>query len=233
MDTTSDELFSSIESRPDLNCMNSPTSIAPEIDSASHLEIPVGLEVRGQNGRVAASVRRVNAGFIQLSSPVYLLKDTRLYVIFDRQRIEIEVVYCKPESSDRYLIGARMNPEPNGSMRREPRLPLDLAAKVTAAHLTAPITSRVVDMSRNGMGLTLPFELPVGTSVSVELRYGIAIGEVRHCTEKSPGVWRVGLWMEEFVPRHEITAPLQRTEETLESAVPKFMDRIKNLFRHS
>lgn len=166
--------------------------------------IPVELDLREGHGQtVSAHLVQVNTGFFQLSSPVFLQSNTIIDIIFDRQRLEVEVVFCKADDRNGYAVGARLMPGVNGEIRREPRIPIEINARLTTADLPGSIPAKLVDISRSGLGLRVPRDIPPGVGVIVELQSGIAFGEVRHSSKKGKDSWRVGLSLDEFISRRE------------------------------
>lgn len=166
--------------------------------------IPVDLDLREGTGEtVSAHLIQVNTGFFQLSSPVFLQNNTLIDIIFDRKRLEVEVVFCKSDDRNKYVVGARLMVGANGEIRREPRIPIEIGARVTTSDLPGSFPAKVVDISRSGLGLKVPRNIAVGVGVIVELNSGIAFGEVRHCSKKTKDTWRVGLSLDEFISRRD------------------------------
>lgn len=185
--------------------MTSSSSIYRSKVGAS-FNIPVDLDLRdGNDELVSAHLLQVNTGFFQLSSPVYLQSNTVIDIYFDRQPFEVEVVFCKADDRDGYAVGARLMAGLNGEARREPRIPVEISARVTTSGSPGSIPAKVVDISRSGLGLKLSRSIPVGSGAIVELQSGIAFGEVRHCSLKAKDTWRVGLSLDEFISNRNQT----------------------------
>lgn len=162
--------------------------------------IPVDLDLReGKGQTVPAHLIQVNTGFFQLSSPVFLQSNTLIDIMFDRQRLEVEVVFCKSDDRSGYVVGARLLAGLNGEIRREPRIPIEISARLTTSDLPGSMPAKVVDISRSGLGLKVPRNIPMGVGVIVELQSGIAFGEVRHCSNQGKDTWRIGLSLDEFI----------------------------------
>ncbi len=166
--------------------------------------IPVDLDLReGKSSTISGHLLHVNTGFFQISSPVYLQSSTIIDILFQRQRLEVEVVFCKADDHSGYTVGARLMAGLNGETRREPRIPIEISARLSTPDSPDAIPAKVVDLSRSGLGLKVPRPLHQGTGVVVQLQSGIAFGEVRHCTQKSKDVWNVGLSLDEFISNHD------------------------------
>ena len=52
---------------------------------------------------------------------------------------------------------------------------------------------KIVDVSRNGLGLVAPKAIMPGTLVRVRIKDSVELGEVRHCQERAPNEYRIGL----------------------------------------
>ena len=172
--------------------------------AGASFNIPVELDLReGKRKPIPAHLMKVNTGFFQLSSPVFLQSNTTIDILFDRQRLEVEVVFCKADDRDGYAVGARLMPGLNGEIRREPRVPVEISARVTSSDLPISIPAKLVDISRSGLGLRMSRCVPVGSGAVVELPGGIAFGEVRHCTLQAKETWRIGLSLDEFISNRD------------------------------
>lgn len=166
--------------------------------------IPVHLDLREGSGKtVAGHLIQVNTGFFQVSVPVFLQSSTVIDIVFDRQRLEVEVVFCKADDRNGYVVGARLMAGLNGEIRREPRIPVEIAARVTTSDMPGSVPGKLVDISRSGLGLKVPRNIPTNTGVIVELHSGIAFGEVRHCSKSGKDMWRVGLSLDEFISNRD------------------------------
>ena len=193
--------------------------------------IPVDLDLHeGKGNTVAAHLLHVNTGFFQLSSPVYLQSSTTIDVIFGRQRLEVEVVFCKSDDRNGYTVGARLRAGLNGEIRREPRIPIEINGRLTTPDSSDSFPAKIVDLSRSGLGLKVSRPIPQGTGVIVEVQNGIAFGEVRHCTPKGKE-WRVGLSLEEFISHHDrVIKPAAPLTESAKTGSLPFVDVLKKLF---
>lgn len=198
----------------------------------ANFNIPVALDLREGSGEtVSAHLIQVNTGFFQLSSPVFLQSNTVIDIIFDRKRLEVEVVFCKSDERHGYIVGARLMAGLNGEIRREPRIPIEISARVTTSNMPGSMPAKLVDISRSGLGLRVPQNIPTGIGVIVELNSGIAFGEVRHCSKKGKDTWRVGLSLDEFISRHDQEKKSSSPSgESSESKSLPFIGLLKRLF---
>lgn len=180
---------------------------------AAEFSIPVSLRlVEEMQEQVRAHIRRVNTGFFLIASPVLIKPERRVEVLFETRRIECQVVYCHPGNAGSHLLGVRMSNH-GEALRAEPRIPVDLEAKLNVAGVEGSIPGRVVNISASGIGLLLDREVPSDESAYAELEIGFAFGEIRHCSRSANG-YRVGLKLEEFIAREdEVLAARKRSAD--------------------
>lgn len=181
-------------------------------NASAEFAIPVTLRLLDEMyEQVPAFIRRVNTGFFLVAAPMPLKPERRLEIKFDGRGIECQVVYCQSESANNYLIGVRMAQNGTEALRAEPRIPVELEAKLNLPGVEASIAGRVVNISASGLGLFFEKEVPTNEIAYVELQIGFAFGEIRHCTKTAAG-YRVGLKLDEFISReNEILAARNRS----------------------
>lgn len=154
-----------------------------------------------------------------------LKPERRLEMSFDNRRIECQVVYCQPEGAG-YNLGVRIAHNNSEALRAEPRIPVDLEAKVNIPGGETAIAGRVVNISASGLGFVLEKEVPTEEMAYVELEIGLAFGEIRHCSKTSNG-YRVGLKLDEFLSRDdEVLAARKRSQPAASpTGIAKFFRR--------
>lgn len=167
------------------------------------LNIPVQLQFTDAESGISAQLVRVERGFLKLFSPVAFRADSSILLLIDECTIRAEVVSCEALSAGRFALAVRRVYGPQGAIRFEPRIPVDLSATLTYPGCDR-IFARVVDMSPSGLGFELSAPLAVGSRVSVHFACGIAFGEIRHCT-KTAAVYRAGMQIDEFIVRQDGT----------------------------
>lgn len=184
---------------------------ASKASASGEFAIPVRLRLLDEvRDPLRGHIRRVNTGFLLVAAPLALKPERRVEVTFLDQRIETQVVYCLPQNIGIYHLGLRMTHGSHEALRAEPRIPVDLEAKLHVPGDESPITGRVVNISASGFGLEVEYEVPTGELAYVELEIGCAFGEIRHCS-KMGDRFRVGLKLDEFISReNEILAARHR-----------------------
>ncbi|MGA8030588.1 MAG: PilZ domain-containing protein [Bryobacteraceae bacterium] len=146
-----------------------------------------------------AIIRGVDTGFFEVLSPIHLHQDQKLEVLYQGRRLKSTVIYCKKETSGAYDVKIKLALDGDG--RSEPRTAVNLRTILNISGSLTPIGVRVVDFSALGLGLELPKRIPVGSTVSVDVGYGVVVGEIRHC---APHVsqYRAGIRLQQFIRRN-------------------------------
>jgi hypothetical protein len=90
--------------------------------------------------------------------------------------------------------------------RSEPRSPVDQPVVVTVLDSGdgEPFEGTVVDLSRSGLGVHVPWPIDLGCRVEITWSRGTVIAEVRNCHWIRPNTYRVGLKTSEVVALAEI-----------------------------
>jgi|ERR1700680_1589380 hypothetical protein len=91
--------------------------------------------------------------------------------------------------------------------RSEPRFPVDQPVVVTILDSGGrePFEGTVVDLSRSGLGVRVPYSIDLDRRVEIRWSRGTVIAEVRNCLRMSPHNYRVGLKTSEVLALAEIT----------------------------
>jgi hypothetical protein len=204
-----------------------PSAALSRTTATADFAIPVTLRLLDEmHSQVHAQIRRVNTGFFLIASPMPVKPERRVEVSFDSRRIECQVVYCHPEGADNFNLGVRMAHNNGDALRAEPRIPVDLEAKVNLPGADLPIAGRMVNISASGLGLLLDKEVPTEELAYVELEIGLAFGEIRHCSKTQNG-YRVGIKLDEFLSRaDEVLAARKRSQPVASpTGIAKFFRR--------
>ncbi|HEY7302893.1 MAG TPA: PilZ domain-containing protein [Bryobacteraceae bacterium] len=175
------------------------------MNSTSHhgFDIPVKLLLLdGEREELEARIRRVNTGFFQIHSYAPIRCERKLLVLYQGRSIEAQAVYCQHQDSGGYHIGLELEGGTSGTIRQELRLPVDVRGSMAVPGSTNAIRVRLVDMSQSGIGLVVAKAIPAGTFVALALEHGTAFGEIRSCEPHLKRTFRVGFWLEEFIPRN-------------------------------
>jgi len=84
-------------------------------------------------------------------------------------------------------------------LRRTPRFPVSIPARVFSSASEVPIEGTIVDISGEGLGIELPVQLPMQSNIAVQSEENIALGVVRHSRELAGGIFRAGVQLHHIV----------------------------------
>jgi hypothetical protein len=109
-----------------------------------------------------------------------------------------EILFCSPTGS-RWEAHVTFDDVDATGMRRTPRFPVSIPARVFASVSNLPLDGKIVDTSGEGLGIELPEPLPMQACIAVQSEENTALGVVRHCRELSPGLFRAGVQLHHIV----------------------------------
>jgi hypothetical protein len=94
--------------------------------------------------------------------------------------------------------------------RFEPRFPVDQPVVVTMLDPgdREPFEGTVVDLSRSGLGVRVPYSIDLGRRIEIRWLRGTVIAEVRNCRRIRPSNYRVGLKTSEAMELSDMEAQI-------------------------
>jgi hypothetical protein len=102
------------------------------------------------------------------------------------------ILFCAPAGA-RWETHVSFDDVDSTGLRRTPRFPVSLPARVFSNTSEGPLEGRIVDISGEGLGMELAAAIPKQTNIAVQSEENTALGVVRHCRELSPELFRVGV----------------------------------------
>jgi PilZ domain len=111
-----------------------------------------------------------------------------------------DILYCKP-SGIRWEAHVSFDDVDSSGLRRSPRFPVRIPARVFANGSGGPIEAMILDISGEGLGVEMGHGVQAQASVAVQSEDAVALGHVRHCREIGPGVFRAGILMQHIMKR--------------------------------
>jgi len=111
-----------------------------------------------------------------------------------------EILYCK-RSGTRNEAHVSFDDAEASGLRRTPRFPVSLPARIFTAASDLPLEGRVVDISGEGLGIELSVALPVQSNIAIQTEENIALGEVRHCRRLPSGLFRAGAQLHHIIKK--------------------------------
>ena len=111
-----------------------------------------------------------------------------------------DILFCEPRGS-RYEAHVSFDDVDSSGLRRSPRFPVSIPARVFSNTSDTPLEGRIVDISGEGLGIELAVALPLKSNIAVQSEENTALGEVRFCRERSTGVFRVGVQLHHILKK--------------------------------
>jgi PilZ domain len=116
--------------------------------------------------------------------------------------------------------------------RREPRFMVNDPVRVTVLGLTDHpwLDARIFNLSRSGLLLLTPFQVPRGCAVKVELHGAVVSGKVRYSKKTSDG-FSTGVAIDAVAFQEAEQAPepvVARSPESLWGALKRLYTAVKN-----
>lgn len=109
-----------------------------------------------------------------------------------------QILFCSPAGS-RWEAHISFDDVDATGLRRTPRFPVRIPARVYSSTSDVPIESMIVDVSGEGLGIELPTAVPKQTNIAVQSEETTALGVVRHCRELSSGIFRAGIQLHHII----------------------------------
>jgi hypothetical protein len=111
-----------------------------------------------------------------------------------------DILFCSPSGS-RYEAHVSFDDVDATGLRRTPRFPVSIPARVFSSASDVPLEGKIIDVSGEGLGIELAEPLPMQTNIAVQSEENTALGVVRHCRELSSGLFRAGVQLHHIVKK--------------------------------
>jgi hypothetical protein len=125
---------------------------------------------------------------------------TRVTIQLNTYSFTGEILFCAPRGS-RYEAHVSFEDVDATGLRRTPRFPVNIPARVFSIVSNVPLEGTIVDISGEGLGIELTESLPLQSSIAVQSEENIALGEVRYCRQVSSGLFRAGVRLHHIVKK--------------------------------
>ncbi len=147
---------------------------------------------------LSAVVHDFTPGEVILIVDDKLAAGTHVIIQLNTSSFEGVILFCEPSGS-RYEAHVSFDDLDATGLRRTPRFPVSIPARVFSASIDVPLEGKIVDISGEGLGMELPEPLPMLANIAVQSEENTALGVVRHCRELSSGVYRIGVQLHHIV----------------------------------
>ena len=125
---------------------------------------------------------------------------TRVTIQLNTYSFTGEILFCAPKGS-RYEAHVAFEDVDATGLRRTPRFPVSIPAKVFSSSSDVPLEGTIVDVSGEGLGIELTESLPIHSNIGVQSGENTAFGEVRYCKQASSGLFRAGVRLHHIVKK--------------------------------
>lgn len=123
---------------------------------------------------------------------------THVTIQLDNCSFTGDILFCEP-SAARWEAHVSFDDVDATGLRRTPRFPVKIPARVFSSAIDAPLDGTIVDVSGEGLGIELPASLPMMANIAIQSEENTALGVVRHCRELGVGVFRTGVQLHHIV----------------------------------
>jgi hypothetical protein len=156
-------------------------------------DLGVGLEVRVKSPTWEVGVGAILQDFTP-GEVILLLDDpitakTHVAVQVNTCSFHGDILFCKP-SGTRWEAHVSFDDVDSSGLRRSPRFPVRIPARLFPTGTSGPIDAMILDISGEGLGVEMGSAVPSKVNVAV-----------RHCREIGPGVFRAGIQMQHIMKR--------------------------------
>jgi hypothetical protein len=175
-----------------------PTEVPPQSRPARGLQLEARVTAYTWEIGLAALVQDFTPGEVVLLLDDQIAAGTRVTIQLNNASFTGDILFCAPSGS-RYEAHVSFDDVDATGLRRTPRFPVNIPARVFSSASDVPMEGKIVDVSGEGLGIELAAPLPAQAHVAVQSEENTALGVVRHCREISSGLFRAGVQLHHIV----------------------------------
>jgi hypothetical protein len=147
---------------------------------------------------LSAVIHDFTPGEVILLLDDQIASSTHVTIQMNTSSFDGVVLFCSPSGS-RWEAHVSFDDVDSTGLRRTPRFPVSIPARIFSSASDVPLEGRIVDISGEGLGIELAAGLPMQSNIAVQSEENTALGVVRHCRELSSGGFRVGVQLHHIV----------------------------------
>jgi PilZ domain len=147
---------------------------------------------------LAAVVQDFTPGEVILLIDDKIPAGTRVTIQLNTSSFVGDILCCSPSGS-RWEAHVSFDDVDATGLRRTPRFPVSLPARIFSSVIDVPLEGRIIDVSGEGLGIELPAALPKEANIAVQSEENTALGVVRHCRELPSGMFRAGVQLHHII----------------------------------
>jgi hypothetical protein len=174
------------------------TQASAEMRSARGLQMEARVTAHTWEIGLSAVVHDFTPGEVILILDDKITAGTRVTIQLNTCSFTGDILFCEPSGS-RYEAHVSFDDVDATGLRRTPRFPVSIPARVFSSASEMPLDGTIVDVSGEGLGIELPAPLPMQANIAVQSEENTALGVVRHCREISSGLFRAGVQLHHIV----------------------------------
>lgn len=149
---------------------------------------------------LSAVVQDFTPGEVILLLDDQIAAGTRVTVQLNTSSFAGDILFCSPSGSH-FEAHVSFDDVDQTGLRRTPRFPVNIPARIFSSAIEGPLEGRIVDISGEGLGMELPAPLPKECNIAVQSEENTALGVVRHCRELPSGLFRTGVQLHHIVKK--------------------------------
>jgi hypothetical protein len=123
---------------------------------------------------------------------------THISIEVDTCSFEGQILFCMPNGS-RWETHVSFDDTDATGLRRTPRFPVRIPARVFLSSSELPLEGLIVDVSGEGLGIELAQPIPMQSNIAVQSEENTALGVVRHSRELRSGLFRIGVQLHHII----------------------------------
>jgi PilZ domain-containing protein len=176
----------------------SPEKIGGQPASARGLRLEARITAPTWEIGLSAVVQDFTPGEVILLLDDQIAAGTRVTVQINNSSFVGDILFCSP-SGGGYEAHVSFDDVDATGLRRTPRFPVSIPARIFSSASDAPLEGTIVDVSGEGLGIELTSPLPMQANIAVQSEENTALGVVRHCRELSSGLFRAGVQLHHII----------------------------------
>jgi hypothetical protein len=149
---------------------------------------------------LSAVVQDFSPGAVMLLMDDRIAAGTHVTIQLNTCSFTGDILFCEPRGS-RFEAHVSFDDVDSSGLRRSPRFPVSIPARVFSNTSDVPLEGKIVDISGEGLGIELAVALPLKSNIAVQSEENTALGEVRFCRELPSGVVRVGVQLHHILKK--------------------------------
>ena len=149
---------------------------------------------------LSAVVQDFTPGEVILLTDDQIAEGTHVTIQLNTCSFDGVILFCSPSGSH-FETHVSFDDVDATGLRRTPRFPVSIPARIFSSAIEAPMEGKIVDISGEGLGIELAVALPLQSNIAVQSEENTALGVVRYCRELSSGIFRAGVQLQHILKK--------------------------------